>query len=402
MQVPSPQLGKMPRATPGAPAIRSNVEGSFAWEVLHRRHHGLIDHLLELHPYPADIRDRLAMLRREIIDEPIDRLPDDAHDRAAWDTWGDGYFDLLWSDAPSLWAESYFHRRVLEAVGFFDPGSWFYIDPFLPIKNAGLCGEPMADRLRALAELTYLPASDGTLALLLATLWGNRLDLGFRLCVDAAAGRHDSSGRLVVDDTPTIRDLLYDVAPGRIILVADNAGQELLADLAFVDHLLRHNLASHVTLQVKPYPHFVSDAIPADVMTCLRLLAETSAPTQKVGHRLRDAIRAGRLTVTAHWFFCSPESFHNLPDDLVGAYAEADVTILKGDLNYRRLVGDCYWPPEVDFAAVTAYFPSPAAALRVHKSEVAVGVGPVRLAQLTAEHAGWRVDGEYATAQLRT
>ena len=402
MQVPSPRREKMSRAPLEAPVIRSNIEGSFPWDVLHRRHSALIDHLLELHPYPADINCRLAKLRREIIEEPIGRLPSDAHDRAAWDKWGDGYFDHPWPDAPALWAESYFHRRVLEAVGFFHPGSWFYIDPFVPIKDAGLSGDSLADSLRALAEFTHLPKCGGTLALLLATLWGNQLDLGFRLGLAAATGQDVTSERLVVDDTPAIRDLIHGAAPGRIILVADNAGLELVADLVFVDHLLCNDLASHVILQVKPYPHFVSDAIPADVMTCLRLLAEASTPITEVGRRIREAIRLGRLTLTAHWFFCSPESFHNLPDDLVRVYAGADLTIFKGDLNYRRLVGDCYWPPEADFAAVTDYFPSPAAALRVHKSEVTVGVGPERLSQLAVQRADWRVSGEYATAQLRT
>ncbi|MFF3088135.1 damage-control phosphatase ARMT1 family protein [Streptomyces nojiriensis] len=391
----------MPRNLPDAPVIRSNVEGSFAWEVLHRRHHLLIDHLLELHPYPNDIRHRLTRLRREITDGVVDRLPNAAHDRAAWDMWGDGCFEQPWQDAPSLWAESYFHRRVLEAVAFFRPGGWFYIDPFAPIKEAGLSGDPLVAGLRALGELIRLPASDGTLALLLAALWGNRLDLGFRLGLDAATGRCDAAGQLVADDTSTICDLLHDAAPGRIVLIADNAGHELLADLVLVDHLLRHDLASHVTLQLKPYPHFVSDAMPADMMTCLRVLGEARTPMGEVGHRLREAIRSEQLTLTSHWFFCSPESFHNLPDDLAAVYAGADLTILKGDLNYRRLVGDRHWAPDVGFPAVAAYFPGPVAALRVHKSEVVVGVDPARRARLTAEHVGWRVNGEYATAQLR-
>jgi hypothetical protein len=413
MQVPSEQTGRTLRATPQAPAIRANVEGSFAWEVLHRRHPVLIEYLNNLNPYPASIQERLAALRRELAEEPIQHLPGEAHDRAAWDVWGAGYFGTPWPEAPSLWAESYFHRRLLDAVAFFDPGIWFHIDPFAPIKETDLCGPALADDLRALSELTSLPAFEGTLALLLAALWGNQLDLGFRLGMAAVSGSDGTAERLIVDDTRAIRDMLHAAAPSRICIVADNAGRELLADLALVDHLLGHGLASHVTLQVKPYPHFVSDAVPSDVMTCLRMLAHPPKPIAEIGavaeigeiremgRRLSAAMRDGRLAVTDHWFFCSSQSFHHLPDDLMETYAGTDLTVLKGDLNYRRLVGDCRWPPDTQFASVTAYFPSPVAALRVHKSEVAVGVQSALVLALAAADVDWRIDGRYGTVQLR-
>jgi len=50
-----------------------------------------------------------------------------------------------------------------------------------------------------------------------------------------------------------------------------------------------------------------------------------------------------------------------MPADLRTELADAAVTILKGDLNYRRLVGDRHWPPTTPFAAVADHFPSPVA-----------------------------------------
>lgn len=73
--------------------------------------------------------------------------------------------------------------------------------------------------------------------------------------------------------------------------------------------------------------------------------------------------------------------------------------IFKGDLNYRRLVGDRDWPPTVPFSAVTAYFPGPVAALRTLKSDVVTGVAPVTLANLTDER--WRVEGTHGLIQVR-
>jgi hypothetical protein len=43
---------------------------------------------------------------------------------AAWSAWGAGLFGRPWLDAPFLWSESYFYRRLLDATGFFGPGPW--------------------------------------------------------------------------------------------------------------------------------------------------------------------------------------------------------------------------------------------------------------------------------------
>ena len=79
----------------------------------------------------------------------------------------------------------------------------------------------------------------------------------------------------------------------------------------------------------------------------------------------------------------------------------ATLTILKGDLNYRRLIGDRTWPPTTPFTDLTAYFPTPVAALRTLKSDVAIGLTPPTVAQLDATATAWRTTGEHALIQVR-
>ncbi|WP_338678379.1 hypothetical protein V1460_05945 [Streptomyces sp. SCSIO 30461] len=57
----------------------------------------------------------------------------------AWQQWGEGYFGRRWADVPFLWAESYFYRKLLAALGYFTPGSWQGVDPFAPFKNTEPC-----------------------------------------------------------------------------------------------------------------------------------------------------------------------------------------------------------------------------------------------------------------------
>jgi hypothetical protein len=272
---------------------------------------------------------------------------------------------------PFLWAESCFYRRLLDAVDYFEPGPWQGIDPFEPAKRADL------DK----ADPAVLEDLDEQ-ALLRASLWGNQADLGFLLSSKASDARN-----LIVDDSA----LMWSLLGGEVGFVADNAGRELLPDLVLIDHLLHSGRATKVTLHVKPHPYFVSDAVTADVIACLRRLTEMTR------RRLWDALATGRLTVNAHPFHCAPLSYHHMP---VGLFAEASLTIMKGDLNYRRLVGDCSWPATIPFDTVTEYFPGPVVALRTLKCDVVTGLPEDVLTALDASGKPWRTTGTHAVIQV--
>jgi hypothetical protein len=271
-------------------------------------------------------------------------------------------------------AEAWFHRRLLDAVAFVEPGPWRGVDPFAPLKTAELRGLPPA-------------ANDADPAgLLLASVWGNQADLGFRLLAGATAGRD-----LVADDTPRLLELLgrRDAA---IAWVCDNAGQELVADLLLVHRLLAEGHAASVTLHLKPRPHFVSDATARD-------LADTLAVLGGVGDRLRSEAAEGRLRVAADAFWCAPLELRDAPARLAAELGAADLVVFKGDLNYRRLVGDAAWPASTPFADAVQ-LPGPVAALRTLKSDVVVGLDPALAARLDAGEPGWRSAGTRALVQV--
>jgi len=77
------------------------------------------------------------------------------------------------------------------------------------------------------------------------------------------------------------------------------------------------------------------------------------------------------------------------------------VTILKGDLHYRRLVGDRDWPPITRFADVAAYFPGSVATLRTLKSDVITGLNPATVADLDATGQPWRTGGNHGLIQIK-
>ena len=74
--------------------------------------------------------------------------------------------------------------------------------------------------------------------------------------------------------------------------------------------------------------------------------------------------------------------------------------IVKGDLNYRRLVGDCHWPATTPFADLAGYFPTAVGALRTLKSDVAAGLDAGVLERLDASGDPWRTSGAYGLVQF--
>ncbi|MYW62739.1 DUF89 family protein [Streptomyces sp. SID8379] len=394
---------------PDAPVIVSDEPGSFPRSVFLERHPALIRRVRDAFPYGPGQRCALDALLEESTGGVIEPLAADAPGREQWDAWRPEHFGQGWLDAPFLWAESCFYRKLLDAVGYFAPGPWQGVDPFRPFKLAELRTAEADEELAALDRLAALPVEEQAAALLHGSLWGNRADLGFRM--GSAGGATDGGDSpVIVDDSDTLWELLptgagnsVHEAGHTVCLVADNAGRELVPDLLLVDHLLRHGRAARVVLHVKPYPYYVSDATTSDVLDALRHLTGADGAARAAGERLWAAMGGGLLEVRAHPFSCAPLPYADMPDDLREDFAAATVTVFKGDLNYRRLVGDRLWLATTSFAGRTAYFPGPVAALRTLKSQVIVGLDARTEQALDAAtpDGGWRTGGTHAVIQTR-
>ncbi|NEA97865.1 damage-control phosphatase ARMT1 family protein [Streptomyces sp. SID13726] len=385
-----------------ADVFLGNETGSFPHSVLAERHPAIIKQVREAFPYGPEQHRALDALLESCTHGVIEPVP--GRD------WDDRYLGESWFDVPWLWSESYFYRRLLDAVGYFEAGPWQGIDPFRPSKLAELESRETDAELAALDGLAARSVEEQGAALLHGSLWGNRADLGFRLS-DGEAEARDAVPDLVADDSERFWSLAD--GAGTLTLIADNAGRELIPDLLLLAHLLEHGRIERAVLHVKPYPYYVSDATTADVVDALRRLVRAPGQAAAYGRRLWAAMGDGRLSVRAHPFSCAPLPYADMPDDLRAELAGAEspgaglgsagFTVLKGDLNYRRLVGDRRWPATTPFAEVTAHFPGPVAALRTLKSEVVTGLDArTEAALVAAEGQRWRTGGTHALIQVRS
>lgn len=378
------------------PRIPVGMSESFPHSVFHERHPRLIEQVIGAHPYEDRQRRALRRLLTESTTGVLEGLDGDPADRRQWQEWGRPWWGRPWGEVPFLWAESYFYRRLLAAVEYFEPGIWHGIDPFGPAKNAELAGPTVEAELSALADLARSGDPDAVgEALVKSAVWGNQADLGFRLTTAS-----DARTALLVDDTAFLWQTLVENERATVAVIADNAGRELLPDLVLIDHLLTARGVAGVTLHLKPRPYYVSDATMADLLAVLAVLCgHPDEYARQIGLRLRRAIANGVLSVRAHPFFCAPLEFRDMPAELAAELAGSTITILKGDLNYRRLVGDRFWPPTTDFAECVAYFPAPVLALRTSKSDVAVGLSADQVERLDRADRRWRTSGEHAVIQ---
>ena len=413
----------MSHEPPLPPPILISPEGSFAWDVFHRRHPVLIENLIEALPYGPDQIRALRDLLDESRSGAISPLPDDAPDAEQWrGAWDRGHYGKPWADAPFLWAESYFFRRILAATGYFARRgtAWSGVDPYQPMKDAELADPDLEAAFSWYAALDAVPVARRFAALTEAAVLGNRADLVFQ--VTEVVEGYTAVNPPLADDTELIRQRLLDRSSSgaAVAIICDNGGRELISDLLLADELLAGELltgelladdarrdgakdgaaglAATVELHVKPAPYYISDATAADVGKCLRRLRGMSGPLGAAGARLFAHAATGRLRIATHPFWCSPLSFHDLPADLRERLA-GRFLLVKGDLNYRRLVGDRWWDPTTAFADAVRYLGLPVAALRAAKSDVVVGVSREQVERLDAAEPDWRLNGRHSLIQ---
>lgn len=193
--------------------------------------------------------------------------------------------------------------------------------------------------------------------LLKLSLWGNRCDLSVSLgrqiqqSSDAFAALETLDSNLLVDRCATVVKTLRD-GNGKdnitVDFVLDNSGYELFTDLLLAHYLLRHGYATHLRFHVKAIPWFISDVMHADFAWTLdTLAAHSDAEVARFGQELCTYRDDGRIEVRPlEYFWTGPWEFHRMAAERAALYADlakAHLVIFKGDLNYRKLLGDFNW-----------------------------------------------------------
>lgn len=389
---------------PLPPFLSTSDPGSFARHTILERKPQIIRQVLDDNHFPAAVVASLETFRDEIASRPVQSLVESCADVPVWNREWARYEGKTWLEIPWYFAESYFYRRLLEAVGYFQPGPGEGRDPFAKQKEGQIEGD-----VRRLAptweQFTGLETKARFEALLHSSLWGNRADLSnFTVRVKATNGLATVAERpmILIDDTGRVGNLLSGRV-GRVDFICDNVGSDLLFDLALADFLLDQGWVQEIHLHLKGQPFFVSDAMPADARRTVELLKAGAGPgLQALGLRLDEDRSSGRLAFVTDPFWTSSLMFRRMLPHLHQELASSGLVLIKGDVNYRRLLDDRHWPPTTRMEEVCAYFPAPFVALRTLKGEIMVGLQPGQAQVLQSEDPTWLINGKRGVIQLVT
>lgn len=378
------------------PPLMTSEEGSFARSTIVERKPAIIRQVLADNDYPEDIVAALEDFRGEIAGRPLQPLREAAPDVDEWNAELERYQGHTWLEIPWYFAEAFFYRRLLEAVRYFQRGPWQGHNPFAAQKLRQM--ETEIGRLSAEWDDLYrLPTESAFEALVYSSLWGNRADLSnftVKEQVRAGLSARLESRNVLIDHTSILYGLLS-TSVERVDFISDNVGSDVLFDLALADFLLGEGWATKIVFHLKGQPFFVSDAMVEDVHTMLVLLSKGKTPAARgLASRLKAALSDGRLELREHPFWTSWKMFRQMSDELRNELDQADLVVLKGDVNYRRLLDDRHWPPTTRMEDVAGYFPAPLVALRTLKGEIMVGLKPGQAEALTAADPTWMINGK--------
>jgi uncharacterized protein with ATP-grasp and redox domains len=398
---------------PLPPYFSTGDAGSFARHTLQVRKPAIIDKIVAANDFNTRQEAAMASLKREVLsgvitdplrDSPeVKALDDESH--AMWRETIPRYSGRSWLDVPFYFAEAYLYFRILFAIGYYDPDSSFFMkDPYQPFKEHELCSENggLAIGRMLLENLERIDDPVKALqAILYNSLWGNRVDLSLFSIAEKSRNRvlDERDENLLIDHSGRVAECIEDAK--RVDFILDNTGQELVSDLIAVWYILSLSPRKRILLHAKRYPFYVSDAMIKDIDATIDALGKDGhGLVRRVGEDLCAFLKQERVSVTEHYFWNGPLHYPELPKELRRELSRSDMVLLKGDINYRRMVSDRRWDVSADLEEIAAHFPSSFALLRTMKSEAVVDIDVETAALLQQQDPEWKYNGDRGIIRL--
>ncbi|KAM7342418.1 damage-control phosphatase ARMT1-like [Cochliomyia hominivorax] len=332
------------------------------------------------------------------------------------DLWND-FISKLPSDACSffrscwLYAECYMYRKV---SSFFESTKNLKtFDYFAKQKQNGLKIEGVVGVAKVVKHAENDLTTFGNLVKL--NLWGNKCDLSliipkeFKPSDNIFEQLESFNSNILVDNIKQIWQCLESADRSKPVIVEfvnDNAGFELYTDLVLADYILEKQLATKVRFSVKAIPWYVSDVVPTDIPWTLDYLSKhDSGYIKELATKWKQYFEEGKFVLSPiNYFWVSPYEFYKMREmdpDLYKYLAEAHLVIFKGDLNYRKLLGDMNWDPTDDFlTCLRGFLPTNICSFRTVKADLICGLSQGKAEELTRMDPQWMCTGEYGVIQF--
>ena len=155
-------------------------------------------------------------------------------------------------------------------------------------------------------------------------------------------------------------------------------------------------------------PWFVSDVTPADFHFSIEYLASSGKELSDLASRWTSMLEKKQMVLVEDKellkYWCLPDPYYKMKEVDPALYkylSQSMLIIFKGDLNYRKLVGDLNWQHETELRrALRGFAPTKLCSLRTLKADVVVGLEAGVAERLNDEDKDWMVTGKYAVIQF--
>ena len=116
--------------------------------------------------------------------------------------------------------------------------------------------------------------------------------------------------------------------------------------------------------------------------------------------RWNQRLTEGSWTFQVHDYWTMPQDYSDMKKycpDLYADLSTSSLIIFKGDLNYRKLVGDRDWITTTPFEeSLRKFHPAPLCALRTLKADVVTGLKEGQADEVQHKDKNWMVNGNWA------
>ncbi|MBW0518767.1 hypothetical protein O181_058482 [Austropuccinia psidii MF-1] len=216
----------------------------------------------------------------------------------------------------------------------------------------------------------------------------------------------------------------------RVDFVLDNSGFELFTDLVLADWIVSNSNA-RIVFHPKMIPWFVSDVMKKDIEALIDQMIEpkgffkincsVNSDETSLDDKATELDEANFKLIselgtkwkgyfqTEVWkvielekmkFWTNPLPFWDIyyrDPTLLEELKSSNLVIFKGDLNYRKLTGDCRWPSETRFEEAVGPLNGlfNLLSLRTCKADVVVGLNKGQAEELDEIDEDWRINGKF-------
>ncbi|XP_076650442.1 damage-control phosphatase ARMT1 isoform X2 [Halictus rubicundus] len=325
------------------------------------------------------------------------------------------WFNTLW-----LYCECYMYRTL--AQEFVLTKYLHNYDIFQQQKQSAFIGSLVSIKALCAYTLDYTKRAESLLMVetkeelfkfLQLNLWGNTCDLSLSAGSEVSQTNNpievlkSLQTDILVDNSELVWNLLKKNKNNDtciVDMVLDNAGYEFFTDLCLAIFLIVSKLAVKIRFYVKRYPWYVSDTTKNDFFWTLEYMNNSSnEDLKKLAELANNYLETNTWTIEEESYWTGPYDFAEMREhdrELYVKLSKAELVIFKGDLHYRKLVGDINWAYTATFTeALREFQPSHILSLRTVKSDVCVGLQPGIADELFKKDEGWMFTGQYGLIQ---